>query len=134
MRAVARNFAEKWLRGRGNFTVFLDGGLGAGKSVFARECLRFFGIGGAISSPTFVFVNEYSAGGRDFAHFDCHRLADFSQFFEKGLGEVAEDSSVSSFVEWPEKCPVSEFSGAVFWVKISIEGAGRRRVSVFEGD
>ncbi len=115
-----------------NFTVFLEGGLGAGKTVLIREILGLFGVEREVTSPTYIFVNEYKAKKRNFAHFDFYRLPTLDEFFARGFGDIAEDSSISKFVEWPDK--ISEqakkgFSGKKFTIVIDYgQGAGMRKM------
>ncbi|MCF7830945.1 tRNA (adenosine(37)-N6)-threonylcarbamoyltransferase complex ATPase subunit type 1 TsaE [Candidatus Gracilibacteria bacterium] len=114
------------------FTVFLEGGLGAGKTVLIRELLGLFGIEKEITSPTYIFVNEYQTDQRNFAHFDFYRLPRTEEFFARGFSDIAEDSSISKFVEWPDK--ISEqakrgFSGKKFTIVIDYgQGAGMRKM------
>lgn len=56
--------------------VILDGPLGAGKTVLVRGLARGLGVGGAVTSPTFVIAREHPAGARgaDLVHVDAYRL------------------------------------------------------------
>lgn len=59
--------------GPGSF-IALYGGLGAGKSVFARGVARGLGILAPVQSPTFTLLNVYGEGRLPFYHFDAYRL------------------------------------------------------------
>ncbi len=59
--------------GPGSF-IALCGGLGAGKSVFARGVARGLGILAPVQSPTFTLLNVYGEGRLPFYHFDAYRL------------------------------------------------------------
>ena len=78
------------------------GQLGAGKTLFASGLALGLGIKDIISSPTFIFFNEYQ-GREIFCHVDAYRLEGLSTE-EKAL--VGLDDCFSSgritFAEWPE--------------------------------
>lgn len=67
---IAREFAKSLKPGD---IVALRGELGAGKTAFVKGVADFFGVDGAVSSPTFTVVNEYS-GRETIYHFDAYRL------------------------------------------------------------
>ena len=129
------NFVNTFLKDISNFTIFFEGGLGAGKSHFTREILKHLGIDQTIPSPTYTLANEYSCPEKkQYAHFDLYRLEEPEDFFARGLAEIAEDPEVSCFVEWPDRLsPESKraFSGTHFIIKIDHGvGAGMRRIRI----
>lgn len=132
-RQLARELYQDYLLPAGNFTVFLEGGLGAGKTFLVRELLGQFGVIDEITSPTYALVNEYQGVGR-FAHFDFYRLSDLNDFFARGFADLAEDPSTSCFVEWPDKIsPLakSAFSGKCYTLKVEFGlGVGMRKVTL----
>ncbi len=144
----AQAFYCDFLAKEPNFTVFFEGGLGSGKTFLIREMLRCAGVKDEISSPTYIFLNEYTAphphplpqgeGKRRFAHFDFYRFKDPAEFFARGFGETAEDAQISKFVEWPEKItPETEksFSGKRYTIIIKHGvGVGMREISVISDD
>ncbi|MCL2083795.1 MAG: tRNA (adenosine(37)-N6)-threonylcarbamoyltransferase complex ATPase subunit type 1 TsaE [Oscillospiraceae bacterium] len=79
--------------------VALTGGMGAGKTVFARGLAGGLGYGGAAASPTYTVVNEY--GG--IFHFDWYRLAGGQELYELGWDEYLERGLC--IVEWSERAP-----------------------------
>ncbi len=118
------------------FSVFLEGGLGAGKTFLVREILRAAGIKEEVPSPTYTLVNEFHAQRHIFAHFDFYRLSNPNDFFERGLSEIAEDKEISCFIEWADK--ISEtaqrgFSGQKFFIRIEQGNSiGQRTISVYD--
>ena len=83
--------------------VLLEGGLGAGKTVFVQGLARGLGLRGAVKSPTFTLVHEHHAkawrGARaDLAHLDLYRLAEGSSILDLGLDEFLEHGVVAA--EW----------------------------------
>jgi len=134
----AKSFYNDFLASEQSFTVFFEGGLGAGKTFLIREMLRLAGVKDEISSPTYIFLNEYTVGEKHFAHFDFYRFKDPAEFFARGFSEVSEDKNVSKFVEWPEKItPETEksFCGKRYTIIIKHGmGVGMREVSVISDD
>lgn len=80
--------------------VFVQGELGAGKTVFVRGACRGLGVTGRVTSPTYTVGNSYRGAAGAVSHLDLYRShgltveewADLEPYFE---GAVC-------FVEWPE--------------------------------
>ena len=70
--ALARRLAQQL---KGGCTIALDGGLGAGKTVFVQGLAAGLGIEKPILSPTFTIVRQYN-GRLPLNHFDVYRLED----------------------------------------------------------
>ncbi len=83
--------------------ICLAGDLGSGKTTLAQGIARGWGSLDAVTSPTFVLINEYrrADGGRLY-HFDAFRLNGVSEAAGLGLPEVLE-SDGPVVVEWPER-------------------------------
>lgn len=138
--AMTKNVAQKiftdFLNPSAPCTVFIEGGLGAGKTFFVREILRLFGVEEDISSPTYTYVQEYEVRGKHFAHFDLYRIKNSADFFSKGFQDIADDAAVTKFVEWPQKLEketLNGFSGKLFTIVIDHGlGASMRTIKVLE--
>lgn len=134
----ARNLYKNYLSKDKNFTIFFEGGLGAGKTFIIREILAHFGVTEEITSPTYIYVNEYTdkSSGR-YAHFDLYRLKGDDDFFAHGFNEIAENESIYKFVEWPDKISreiQKSFSGTIYFIKIKHGiSAGLRTIKVHRG-
>lgn len=87
---------------RDPLVIFLEGGLGAGKTCLARAILRGLGHGGRVPSPTYTLVEPYELPGRRVLHLDLYRLSDPGELDYLGLGDDLTDSTVL-LVEWPEQ-------------------------------
>ncbi|MGH7726385.1 MAG: tRNA (adenosine(37)-N6)-threonylcarbamoyltransferase complex ATPase subunit type 1 TsaE [Candidatus Eiseniibacteriota bacterium] len=82
--------------------VLLEGGLGAGKTVFVQGLARGMGLSAAVKSPTFTLVHEYRAAARSgrpgLAHLDLYRIPEGRDLSDLGLDDLSERAAVA--VEW----------------------------------
>jgi tRNA threonylcarbamoyladenosine biosynthesis protein TsaE len=84
-------------------TIALIGTLGAGKTRLVQAVATALGVPpGSVTSPTFVLVNEYTAGRTPIYHFDTYRLKDNDEFLELGPDEYFESDGLV-FVEWADR-------------------------------
>lgn len=84
--------------------ILLEGGLGAGKTAFARAFIRAASGDAALEvpSPTFTIVQTYETARLEIAHLDLYRIADASELDELGLEDMRAGVVL---VEWPERAP-----------------------------
>jgi tRNA threonylcarbamoyladenosine biosynthesis protein TsaE len=88
---------------RGGACVALHGDLGAGKTQFVRGLVR--GLSGnprAVSSPTFVLLNVYTAGRLTIYHLDAYRVGGADDFEAIGFSELLTEGGVV-VVEWADR-------------------------------
>ena len=78
--------------------VSLVGGLGAGKTVFARGVARALGVTDPVVSPSFTIVREYE-GRVPLVHIDVYRLDTIQELHDLGFEELVRDDAVT-LVEW----------------------------------
>ncbi|MGH8986120.1 MAG: tRNA (adenosine(37)-N6)-threonylcarbamoyltransferase complex ATPase subunit type 1 TsaE [Acidimicrobiia bacterium] len=78
--------------------VVLAGGLGSGKTTFARGVGRALGVTEPVVSPTFTIVREYEARV-PLVHVDVYRLDKVQELHDLGLEELIDERAVT-LVEW----------------------------------
>lgn len=83
-------------------TVYLEGGLGAGKTTFARGLLRGLGHTGTVKSPTYALVESYLTADFALHHFDLYRFSSAEEWEDAGLDEYFGAGSVC-IIEWPQQ-------------------------------
>lgn len=93
--------AELWRVLPEKCLVFLNGDLGAGKTTLTRGVLRAAGYKGAVKSPTYTLVEEYSIENRLVFHFDLYRVKDPEELEWIGVRDYLEQQSLC-FIEWAE--------------------------------
>jgi len=88
------------LLGPGDLVV-LNGGLGAGKTLFAGGVGQGLGVKGPLPSPTFILIREYHDGRLPLYHMDAYRL-DEGDLADLGVEEYFYGDGVT-LVEWGER-------------------------------
>ena len=109
--------------------LFLEGNLGAGKTVFAKGLIC--GLGQAdpddVPSPSFTLINEYDLRFKTY-HIDLYRLETREDLRSLDLEEIFAQPAVI-LVEWAEKLGNPDLPGVV---KVKIEDLGKdeRRIEI----
>ena len=81
--------------------IYLMGGLGAGKTAFARCLINSLGYSGLVKSPTYTIVETYHINSLTINHFDLYRLTSATDLHDIGVYDYFDDKSLS-IIEWPE--------------------------------
>ncbi len=110
---------------RAGDVIALSGGLGVGKTTFARALIAALGHAGEVPSPSFAIVQPYDHLDPPLWHADLYRIEDPSELDEVGLDATGEGVLV---VEWPEHAGPHAFTQALRLV-LSQEPDGGRRLT-----
>ncbi len=90
---------------RAGDALMLSGGLGAGKSLFARAAItaRLAALGRSedVPSPTYTLVQTYDLETVRLWHADLYRLGSVEETEELGLDEAFE--TAVALIEWPDR-------------------------------
>lgn len=96
--------------------VYLQGGLGAGKTTFARGFARAAGVSGLLRSPTYTLLEVYPLTAGTLVHVDLYRLRSAGELDSLGLRDFLLPSHVC-LIEWPEhgegRLPASDVTVAL---------------------
>ena len=89
------------------FVLALDAPMGAGKTTWVREFLRYCGLSNQtpVRSPTYTICNEYKIADLYYAHLDLYRAELNFSFEELGLSDRYEHRGL--FIEWPYQAAIS---------------------------
>jgi tRNA threonylcarbamoyladenosine biosynthesis protein TsaE len=82
--------------------IFLEGELGAGKTLFARAFIQALGYSGYVKSPTYGLLESYAVAGKTILHLDLYRIEDPEELDYLALRDLFDDETVM-LVEWPDK-------------------------------
>lgn len=126
--AFAARIAQKL---RAGDVIACRGGMGAGKTAFARGLARGLGLADDVSSPTFALVHEYTRGELALYHFDMYRVSDFDELYSTGFFDYLGQEGIL-FIEWSENI-ASALPEHTILLTISPTGENTRDIRI-EGD
>lgn len=110
--------------------LFLEGDLGAGKSVFARALIRELTNDPdlTVPSPTFNLLQVYETPEFPIWHYDLYRLKEPDE-----IEELSWDDALSSgivLIEWPEKLEHLKPEGLTIRIEPVTGSPNSRRITI----
>ncbi|KGM89127.1 ATPase, YjeE family [Roseovarius mucosus DSM 17069] len=97
-------------------TLLLSGGVGAGKTHFARCLIQSLLLAPEdVPSPTYTLVQTYQGQGAEIWHADLYRLGDTMELVELGLTEAFAEAIC--LIEWPDRLGDMTPPGAL-WLEL----------------
>jgi tRNA threonylcarbamoyladenosine biosynthesis protein TsaE len=125
---LARSLARRFPEGG---CYYLEGELGAGKTIFAKGIASAYGVDAVqVVSPTFALVNRYGEGRLPVYHIDLYRIETERELIELGLDDI-EDERAVMIVEWPEKLGRYRREDAVT-VRLEVTNEESRQIRIIE--
>ena len=119
-----RRFAENLKPGD---VLALTGGLGSGKTQFAKGLVAGLGATTAATSPTFTLIHEYPAGRFPIYHFDFFRVEDRQSAERLGLDDYFFGDGVS-VIEWADRFP-DLIPETARWISFEIKSEAQRAIN-----
>ena len=108
---------------------YLEGDLGAGKTLFTKGLATFYGIDpSVVVSPTFALVNRYGGGSRVMYHIDLYRIEHERELDELGIEEMEAEGALL-VVEWAEKLGRHRRDDACV-VRFEVSGPYERQIHI----
>ena len=123
--AIGRQVAENI--GVGS-VLALKGELGSGKTLFVKGVVAGLGSSADVTSPTFIILHEYRAGGRlPVYHFDLFRVENPQALARLGLDDYFFGDGIS-VIEWADRFP--EFvPEQARWIFFEIKSETQRAIT-----
>ncbi len=120
----------------GGEMILLNGGLGAGKTLFTKGILYALRFDvDEVTSPSFTLVNLYKTEKFDVYHIDLWRIDERSNAAAAvGLPEILEDKTAVTIIEWSERLKNFEFPEKTFQITIEGDGDDARKIRISRED
>ena len=84
----------------------LIGDLGSGKTVFAKEVCKYFGVEEEVISPTFNIIKSYKINKnsklKNINHFDVYRIKSEDELYDIGFDDYIYDDKSINIIEWAD--------------------------------
>lgn len=116
----------------GGEVLLLDGGLGAGKTVFVKGVASALSIDeDDVTSPSFTLVNAYKGGRLTLYHLDLYRLQEGAAAAHAvDLDELLTDAEATLVIEWAERMGRYPLPQTTWRVSIEGDGDDPRRIRI----
>jgi tRNA threonylcarbamoyladenosine biosynthesis protein TsaE len=117
----------------GGEVIFLNGPLGAGKTIFVKGLASGLQLDPEeVTSPSFTLVNPYR-GSLALFHLDLYRLDEGAAAAHAvDLEELLSDEHAVIVIEWAERLGSYPVNANVWHIRISGDGDAERTITIFE--
>jgi tRNA threonylcarbamoyladenosine biosynthesis protein TsaE len=82
--------------------LYLQGDLGAGKTLFTRAYIHALGYQGYVKSPSYGLLETYEVAGKTVLHLDLYRIEDPEELEYLAIRDLF-DARTVLMVEWPDR-------------------------------
>ena len=82
--------------------IYLQGDLGAGKTLFTRAYIHALGFEGYVKSPSYGLLETYEVDSKTVLHLDLYRIEDPEELEYLAIRDLYGSSTVL-MVEWPDR-------------------------------
>jgi tRNA threonylcarbamoyladenosine biosynthesis protein TsaE len=82
--------------------IYLQGDLGAGKTLFTRAYIHALGYQGYVKSPSYGLLETYEVAGKTVLHLDLYRIEDPEELEYLAIRDLY-DARTVLMVEWPDR-------------------------------
>ena len=82
--------------------IYLQGDLGAGKTLFTRAYIHALGYEGYVKSPSYGLLETYEVAGKTVLHLDLYRIEDPEELEYLAIRDLYRRNTVL-MVEWPDR-------------------------------
>ena len=114
----------------GGEIILLEGGLGAGKTLFTKGVLYALDYDvDEVTSPSFTLVNLYKTPRFEVFHLDLWRIENDAAF-AVGLNEILEDEKAVVIIEWSERLEDLRFDRKLLKIVVAGDGDDFRKISI----
>ncbi len=103
--------------------VYLEGGLGTGKTTLCKTIIQVLGYKGVVTSPTYNLIQEYPIKNGIVYHMDLYRLQSPEELEFLAIADLWSKQSLF-LIEWPEKGK-SFLPNATHLLKLNNNGASK---------
>ena len=82
--------------------VYIEGGMGAGKTTLCKSIISELGYSGVVTSPTYNLIHEYPIKTGTIYHLDLYRVQDPQELECLAIADLWQQDSLF-LIEWPSR-------------------------------